>query len=40
MRVEARYRLTSFTQHELSHEDNNAFRLLDNGLGVGLTYRF
>jgi hypothetical protein len=40
LRLEASYRLTYFTQHELSHEDNNAFLLLDNGFRLTLTYRF
>jgi len=26
--------------NELSHEDNNAFLLLDNGFRLGLSYRF
>jgi opacity protein-like surface antigen len=38
--LSARYQFTYFTQHELSHEDNNAVELLDSGLRVGLKYRF
>lgn len=34
------YHLTYFYQHEKSHEDDNAFELYDNGLRVGLTFRF
>ena len=40
LHVHASYRLRYFTQHELSHEDNNAFLLLDNGFRLGLSYRF
>jgi hypothetical protein len=40
LRLEASDRLTYFTQHELSHEDNNAFLLLDHGLRLTLSYRF
>jgi len=40
LRLEGSYHLTYFTQHELSHEDNNAFLLLDNGFRLRLIYRF
>ncbi len=40
LRVEGSYQLRYFTQHEVSHEDNNAFLLLDNGFRLSLTYRF
>jgi opacity protein-like surface antigen len=40
LRVEAGYRFTYFRQHEDSHEDNNEVELLDNGVRLGLSYRF
>jgi hypothetical protein len=33
-------RLTYFFQHEKSHEDDNAFELIDYGLRAGVTFRF
>jgi len=40
LRLEASYQLRYFTQHEVSHEDNNAFLLIDNGFRLSLNYRF
>ncbi len=40
LQIEASYRLTYFTQHEQSHEDNNTFQLLDNGFRLTLAVRF
>jgi hypothetical protein len=34
------YQFSYFTQHELSHEDNNFIRLFDNGFRLELSYRF
>ena len=38
--VEAGYNFVYFHQHEKSHEDNNIFELIDNGLRARLTLRF
>jgi hypothetical protein len=40
LQLHAGYRFTYFFQHETSHEDDNAFQLIDNGLQVGLNFRF
>ena len=40
LQLEGGYHLTYFTQHETSHEDDNAILLLDHGFVVRLTYRF
>ena len=38
--IDASYYFTYFTQHEKSHEDDNVFQLIDNGLRAGVTFRF
>jgi hypothetical protein len=38
--AEVSYQFSYFTQHELSHEDNNFIRLFDNGFRLALSYRF
>jgi hypothetical protein len=38
--IQAGYQFTYFRQHEKSHEDNNAFTLIDNGLQARFTLRF
>jgi hypothetical protein len=38
--VEAGYNFVYVHQHEKSHEDNNIFELIDNGLRARLTLRF
>ncbi len=38
--LEGGYRFTYFFQHERSHEDDNAFQLIDNAIHLGVTYRF
>jgi len=38
--LEADLHFTYFFQHENSHEDNNAFELIDNGAQARLTLRF
>ncbi len=38
--LEAGYHFTYFFQHETSHEDNNLFELIDNGVQAQLTVRF
>src|SRR5262245_11877201 len=40
LEAEVGYRFTYFFQHENSHEDDNTFELIDNGLRLGLTWRF
>ena len=40
VQLEAGYHFTYFFQHEKSHEDNNLFELIDNGLHAQLTLRF
>ncbi len=40
LQVRAGYHFTYFFQYEKSHEDNNAFELIDNGFRAGLTLRF
>ena len=40
VQLTAGYRLTYFFQHETSHEDNNAFQLIDNGIRLGVNVRF
>jgi hypothetical protein len=40
MLLEVGPRLTYFFQHEKSHEDDNAFQLIDYGVRVGLTFKF
>jgi hypothetical protein len=40
LEAEAGYRFTYFFQHEKSHEDDNTFQLIDNGLRLGLSFRF
>jgi hypothetical protein len=39
-RLEAGYQLTYFFQDEKSHEDNNAFQLIDNAFRLGVGVRF
>jgi hypothetical protein len=39
-KIEAGYQFTYFSQHEKSHEDNNLFNLIDNGLQARYTLRF
>jgi hypothetical protein len=38
--VDVGYHFTYFFQHEKSHEDDNAFELIDSGARAGLTLRF
>lgn len=38
--IGAGYQFTYFSQHEKSHEDNNFFKLIDNGLQARFTLRF
>ena len=40
LQAHAGYHLTYFLQHEKSHEDDNRFELIDNGLQFGLNFRF
>jgi hypothetical protein len=40
LQAEAGYQFVYFHQHEKSHEDNNVFELIDNGLRARLTLRF
>jgi hypothetical protein len=40
LHAEMSYRFSYFTQHELSHEDNNFIKLIDNGFRLALSYRF
>jgi hypothetical protein len=40
LEVEAGYQFVYFHQHEKSHEDQNIFELIDNGLRARLTLRF
>jgi hypothetical protein len=40
LQAHAGYHLTYFLQHEKSHEDDNRFELIDNGLQFGLKFRF
>jgi Outer membrane protein beta-barrel domain len=40
LQLHADYRFTYFFQHETSHEDDNAFQLIDNGFRMGVNFRF
>jgi hypothetical protein len=40
VQLTAGYRLTYFFQRETSHEEDNAFQLIDNGFRVGINVRF
>jgi len=40
LQLHAGYRFTYFFLHETSHEDDNAFQLIDNGFRVGVNFRF